>query len=98
MADATQVAPLVFTATSAFSLAAVASMGVIATTASRKLLPNNATWQDRWTFIWLVRTMCWSFHNPDRFTLTAHRCRDDTKTPNPTIKPKPKHAHKKNTP
>jgi len=54
MADATQAAPPVFTATSAFSLAAVAGIAIIATTASRKLLPNNATWQDRWTFIWLT--------------------------------------------
>jgi hypothetical protein len=55
MADATQAAPPVFTATSAFSLAAVAGMAVVATTALRKLLPKSATWQDRWTFIWLVR-------------------------------------------
>lgn len=55
MADATQVATSVFTTTSAFCLAAVAGIGVVAVTASRKLLPNDATWQDRWTFIWLVR-------------------------------------------
>jgi hypothetical protein len=45
----------VFTATSAYSLAGVAGIAVIATTAARTLLPKNAPWQDRITFIWLVR-------------------------------------------
>ncbi|KAH9985074.1 Emopamil-binding protein [Russula compacta] len=46
--------PSVFTATSAYSLAAVAGIAVVATTASRKWLPKNAPWQDRVTFIWLT--------------------------------------------
>ena len=48
--------PSVFTATSAYSLAGVAGIAVVATTAARALLPKNAPWQDRVTFIWLVRT------------------------------------------
>jgi hypothetical protein len=52
--------PSVFTATSAYSLAGVAGIAVIATTAARKLLPQNAPWQDRVTFIWLVRYL----HHP----------------------------------
>jgi len=48
--------PSVFTATSAFSLAGVAAIAIVATTAARTLLPNNARWQDRVAFIWLVRT------------------------------------------
>lgn len=48
--------PSVFTATSAYSLAAVAGIGVVASIAARALLPKNAPWQDRATFIWLVRT------------------------------------------
>jgi len=47
--------PSVFTATSAYSLAGVAGIAVIATTAARTLLPKTAPWQDRFTFIWLVR-------------------------------------------
>jgi len=46
--------PSVFTATSAFSLAGVAVIAIIATTAARTLLPNNARWQDRVAFIWLA--------------------------------------------
>lgn len=48
--------PSVFTATSAYSLAGVAGIAVFATTAARTLLPKNAPWQDRVTFIWLVST------------------------------------------
>lgn len=48
--------PSVFTATSAYSLAGVAGIAVIATTAAGRLLPKDAPWQDRVTFIWLVRT------------------------------------------
>jgi hypothetical protein len=48
--------PSVFTATSAYSLAGVAGIAVIAKTAAGALLPRNAPWQDRVTFIWLVRT------------------------------------------
>jgi hypothetical protein len=44
MADAaTQLVTPVFTAISAFSFAAVAGTGVVAATASRRLLPNDAT-------------------------------------------------------
>jgi len=47
--------PSVFTTTSAYSLAGVAGIAIIATTGARALLPKNAPWQDRVTFIWLVR-------------------------------------------
>ncbi|KAI0248624.1 Emopamil-binding protein [Lactifluus subvellereus] len=46
--------PSVFTTTSAFSLATVAVIAVVASTAARTLLPKNAPWQDRVTFIWLT--------------------------------------------
>lgn len=44
----------IFTATSAASLAAVAAIGVVAYNGSNILLPKNAKWQDRFTFIWLA--------------------------------------------
>jgi len=47
--------PSVFTATSACSLAGVAVIAIVASTAARTLLPKNGPWQDRVTFIWLVR-------------------------------------------
>jgi len=43
-----------FTATSLYSLLAVASIGIIAYIGSKILLPKNAKWQDRFTFIWLA--------------------------------------------
>ncbi|KAI0301182.1 Emopamil-binding protein [Multifurca ochricompacta] len=46
--------PSVFTATSAYSLAGVAGIALVASTAARTLLPKNAPWQDRVTFIWLT--------------------------------------------
>lgn len=46
--------PPIFTATSAYSLAFVSAVGVAAYVASKSLLPKNASWQDRVTFIWLV--------------------------------------------
>ncbi|KAN0118584.1 Emopamil-binding protein [Russula decolorans] len=46
--------PSVFTATSAYSLAGVAGIAIIAKTAAATLLPRNAPWQDRVTFIWLT--------------------------------------------
>jgi hypothetical protein len=48
--------PSVFTATSAYSLAGVAGIAIIAKTAAGTLLPRNARWQDRVAFIWLVRS------------------------------------------
>jgi hypothetical protein len=60
--------PSVFTATSAYSLAGVAGIAVIATTAAGTLLPKNAPWQDRVTFIWLVRTTTHgSLSHPNHF-------------------------------
>ncbi|KAN0127607.1 Emopamil-binding protein [Lactarius tabidus] len=53
MLESTQ-APSVFTATSAYSLAGVAGIALVASTAARALLPKNAPWQDRATFIWLT--------------------------------------------
>lgn len=44
----------IFTKTSAFSLAGVLAVGVIAYVGSKVFLPKNARWQDRYTFIWLV--------------------------------------------
>jgi hypothetical protein len=46
----------IFTETSAYSLAAVAAIGVVAYIGSKLLLSKNASWQDRVTFIWLVST------------------------------------------
>ena len=46
--------PPIFTATSAYSLAFVSAVGVVAYLASKALLPKNARWQDRFTFVWLV--------------------------------------------
>ncbi|PCH40113.1 hypothetical protein WOLCODRAFT_88478 [Wolfiporia cocos MD-104 SS10] len=53
MAD-TSVAPTIFTATSAYSLAFVAVVGVVAYVSANALLPKNARWQDRFTWIWLA--------------------------------------------
>ncbi|KAI6129936.1 Emopamil-binding protein [Pisolithus thermaeus] len=44
----------IFTATSALSLAGVAGVAFAAAAASRALLPRNATWQNRVTFMWLT--------------------------------------------
>ena len=46
--------PSIFTPTSAFSLAGVAGVALLSYIASKALLPKNARWQDRYTFIWLV--------------------------------------------
>jgi hypothetical protein len=46
--------PQIFTLTSAISLGAVATIGVVAYIGSKTLLPKNAKWQDRFTFIWVV--------------------------------------------
>ncbi|KAG6334254.1 hypothetical protein ID866_4829 [Astraeus odoratus] len=45
--------PEIFTAMSAYSLLAIAAVGLIATTAS-KILLRRASWQDKFTFIWLA--------------------------------------------
>lgn len=52
--SAMSTSPPIFTATSAYSLAFVSAVGVAAYVASKSLLPKNASWQDRVTFIWLV--------------------------------------------
>lgn len=44
----------VFTLTSAISLAGVAAIALVAAVGANTLLPKNARWQDRFTFIWLV--------------------------------------------
>ncbi|KAL5519927.1 hypothetical protein ACEPAG_1587 [Sanghuangporus baumii] len=46
--------PTIFTKTSAYSLAAVATIGFVAKTAAGALLPKSARWQDKFTFIWLA--------------------------------------------
>lgn len=48
-------APTIFTATSAYSLAFVAIVAVVAWVSANALLPKDAKWQDRFTWIWLVR-------------------------------------------
>lgn len=50
MADA----PTIFTETSAYSLGAVVALGVFAYIGSKTILPKNASWQDRYTFVWLA--------------------------------------------
>jgi hypothetical protein len=50
-------APTIFTKTSAFSLAGVLAVGLIAYVGSKLFLPKNARWQDRYTFIWLVSSL-----------------------------------------
>ncbi|OBZ71297.1 Emopamil-binding protein-like protein [Grifola frondosa] len=50
MSNASQI----FTATSAYSLAFVTLVGVAAYASSKALLPRNARWQDRVTFVWLA--------------------------------------------
>lgn len=50
----TSTPPTIFTATSAYSLAGVATIGLLAYTGSKTLLPKNARWQDKTTFIWLA--------------------------------------------
>ncbi|KAI5121409.1 hypothetical protein M0805_003181 [Coniferiporia weirii] len=46
--------PTLFTATSAYSLAGVALIGLVSRTAAGALLPKSARWQDKFTFIWLA--------------------------------------------
>ncbi|THH06195.1 hypothetical protein EW145_g4250 [Phellinidium pouzarii] len=46
--------PTLFTATSAYSLAAVAFIGFVAKTAAGALLPKSTRWQDKFAFIWLA--------------------------------------------
>jgi len=52
--DKTSTTSQIFTATSAGSLTAIAAVGLIAHFGSKALLPKNAKWQDRFTFMWLV--------------------------------------------
>jgi hypothetical protein len=58
--------PQIFTATSAYSLAGVLGVFLVAYIGSKVFLPEKARWQDRYTFIWLVSTSriylypCWS--------------------------------------
>ncbi|KAI0917313.1 hypothetical protein AcW1_007469 [Taiwanofungus camphoratus] len=48
------IASPIFTETSAYSLAFVAVVGIVAYVSSKTLLPKGAKWQDRFTFIWLA--------------------------------------------
>lgn len=43
-----------FTATSAYSLAFVSAIGVVAYFSANVFLPKRATWLDRFTWIWMV--------------------------------------------
>lgn len=54
MPDIQSEAPQLFTKTSAGSLAAVATVGLVAYLGSKTLLAKNAKWQDRFTFVWIV--------------------------------------------
>jgi len=47
-------APAIFTKTSAYSLAGVVALGAIAYIGSKVILPKKASWQDRYTFVWLA--------------------------------------------
>ncbi|TDL16235.1 Emopamil-binding protein [Rickenella mellea] len=51
---ANKVEPAFFTQTSAYSLAAVTLIGVVASTAAKSFLPKGAKWQDKVTFVWLA--------------------------------------------
>ena len=53
MSAGTETLP-VFTETSAYSLAFVAVVGVAAYVSSQRYLSKNASWQDKFTWIWLV--------------------------------------------
>ncbi|THH01913.1 hypothetical protein EW026_g877 [Hermanssonia centrifuga] len=53
MATSSDVPPF-FTATSAYSLAFVSAIGVVAYISANAFLPKRATWQDRFTWIWLT--------------------------------------------
>ena len=50
----------IFTKTSAYSLGGVLAIGIVAYIGSKSLLPRNARWQDRYTFVWLVNFTCCS--------------------------------------
>ncbi|KAF8336742.1 Emopamil-binding protein [Amanita rubescens] len=67
--------PSIFTPTSAFSLAGVAGIALLAYTASKLLLPRNARWQDRYTFIWLAfdALIHFSFEGPWLYLSTFGR-------------------------
>jgi hypothetical protein len=52
--DTTPTNPQLFTTASAGSLCAVAAVGLVAYIGSKTLLPKNAKWQDRFTFIWFA--------------------------------------------
>lgn len=47
-------APAIFTKTSAYSLGGVVALGAIAYIGSKVFLPKKASWQDRYTFVWLA--------------------------------------------
>jgi len=49
-----EVAPTIFTVTSAYSLVFVAAVATVAWVSANALLPKNARWQDRATWIWLA--------------------------------------------
>ncbi|KAJ3477378.1 hypothetical protein NLI96_g10499 [Meripilus lineatus] len=49
-----EAAPTIFTATSAYSLAFVTVVAVVAWQSANVFLPKNARWQDRFTWIWLA--------------------------------------------
>jgi hypothetical protein len=55
MLEATSTPKPFFTATSAYSLAAVGLLVLLAQAAATACLPKNAKRADRLTFIWLVR-------------------------------------------
>ena len=65
----------IFTATSAFSLAGVLAIAIVAYYASYTFLPKSAKWQDRCTFIWLVRMNLSNFEI-DVLLLSGIRCFD----------------------
>ena len=52
-----------FTLTSALSLASLAAVAVLSSVCANALLPKNTRWQDKYTFIWMVSSVC-SFRGP----------------------------------
>jgi len=46
--------PSIFTTTSMASLAGVLAIYIIAQTGAKRLLPKDASWTDKATFIWMV--------------------------------------------
>ena len=71
----TSTPPTIFTATSAYSLAGVVTIGLLSYIGSKTLLPKNARWQDKATFAWLAfdAMIHFSFEGPFLYLSTFGR-------------------------